>query len=564
MGEVPRPEHPRPGLIRPSWLNLNGGWLFGIGEGEPEEEITVPFPPESELSGIGNTDFMPLVKYARTFDFGLDSAGKRVLLHFGAVDFEARAWLNGSYLGKHVGGYSPFSFEVTDDIIEGENLLSLEVRDDNRTGLQPCGKQSTRPESYGCRYTRVTGIWQPVWLEVVGKHYIDSVTVGRPRDGQNIWAMVDLIGRADRGTIELEVSIDGEIVGRGKAPASLHTKIPIEMGEPELWGPGNPNLYDVNLILRSGDAVVDGVESYFGLRSISVQGDSMLINGERVFQRLVLDQGYYPDGIYTARTDADLRHDIEISMEMGFNGARLHQKVFEPRFLYWADRLGYMVWGEYPSWGMDIFNTEACNHLISEWSDVVRRDLNHPSIIGWCPFNETPRDQNVDLIKAVYELTRQLDPGRPVIDTSGYTHVVTDVYDSHDYDQDPVSFRERHRAILDGGTPYQNHPEDDAEYAGQPVMVSEFGGTWWNPGQAGEDAWGYGDRPRTVEEFLVRYRALVKALLENPKMSGFCYTQLYDIEQEVNGLNTYAREAKFDPSVIRDVNTAPATYEDRE
>ncbi|MBU7004091.1 MAG: beta-galactosidase, partial [Theionarchaea archaeon] len=476
MGEVPRPEHPRPDLIRQSWINLNGEWLFGIGEGDPEEEIIVPFPPESELSGINNTDFMPLVKYARRFDFDLDVVRKRVLLHFGAVDFEARAWLNGSYLGKHTGGYSPFSFEVTDEILEGENLLSLEVRDDNRTGLQPCGKQSTKRESHGCIYTRVTGIWQTVWLEVVGKRYIDNLMVGRPRDGQNIWAMVDLEGRANHGTIEIEVSAEGEVLGRGKAPASDHAKIPIEMGEPRSWGPGSPELYDFTSTLRSGEEVVDRVEGYFGLRSVSIRGDSMLINGERIFQRLVLDQGYYPEGIYTARTDSELKRDIEISMEMGFNGARLHQKVFEPRFLYWADKLGYLVWGEYPSWGMDIFNPEACNNMISEWSEVVRRDLNHPSIIGWCPFNETPRDQNVDLIRAVYELTRQLDPGRPVIDTSGYTHVVTDVYDCHDYDQDPVSFRKRHQSIVDGGTwtrSTQNHPGNDAEYAGQPVMVSE-------------------------------------------------------------------------------------------
>jgi len=521
----------------------------------------VPFPPEASLSGIGVRNFMPTVRYSRTFRHDRIAPGGRVLLHFGAVDFEASAWLNGRYLGNHIGGYTPFTFEITDEILPGENLLLVEVRDDNRTGVQPAGKQSRKPESHGCMYTRVTGIWQTVWLEDVGRSFVDGVTVGMPGSGRNIWAIVDLGGRP-AGNVEIEVSRDGNVVGRGRSPATRNTKVPLEIETPVLWNPLDPNLYDATITLSSNGGVLDRVESYFGLRSVSIRGNSFLVNGERVFQRLVLDQGYYPDGIYTAPTDQDLKRDIEVSIEMGFNGARLHQKVFEPRFLYWADQLGYLVWGEYPSWGIDMANPDACDNLMSEWSEVVRRDVNHPSIIGWCPFNETPVDQNESLVRAVYELTKRLDPGRPVIDTSGYTHVVTDVYDSHDYDQDPERFAERHRSIMENGIPYQNHPHQDVEYAGQPVMVSEFGGTWWNPGQIGRDDWGYGERPVTGEDFLERYGALVGALLGNPGIAGFCYTQLYDIEQEVNGLCTYNREAKFDPAVFREVNSRRAAYEE--
>jgi hypothetical protein len=296
---------------------------------------------------------------------------------------------------------------------------------------------------------------------------------------------------------------------------------------------------------------------------VEIEGDRFLLNGKRVFQRLVLDQGYYPGGVYTAPGDPDLRRDIEISKEMGFNGARLHQKVFEPRFLYWADRLGYLVWGEFPSWGMDMSKPQACESFISEWLEVLRRDINHPSIVGWCPFNETDPKQNSWLVRTVYEITKMVDPGRPVIDTSGYTHVATDVYDSHDYDQNVETFKARHSSILGKGEPYRNHPDQDAPYSGQPVMVSEFGGTWWNPGQTESEAWGYGQRPRSASQFLTRYKGLASALLRNPKIVGFCYTQLYDIEQEVNGLHTYDRKPKFDPSKIRAINTRKAAYERR-
>jgi beta-galactosidase/beta-glucuronidase len=313
--------------------------------------------------------------------------------------------------------------------------------------------------------------------------------------------------------------------------------------------------------LVEGDRVVDRLRSYFGLRSLGVRGPALLLNGEPLFQRLVLDQGFYPDGIYTAPSDDELRADVERGMAMGFNGARMHQKVFEERFLYWADRLGYLVWDEFPNWGLDLSRPEALEVVMPQWLEVVARDASHPSVAGWCPFNETQRDQRGEILCAVYRATKALDPTRPVIDTSGYVHVETDLFDVHDYDQNPESFAARYAPLAQDGPAFVRFPEHSAPYQGQPYWVSEYGGIWWNPGQTDEVAWGYGERPRSESEFLARYRALTETLLNHPRMCAFCYTQLTDIEQEVNGLYTYDRRPKFAPAVIRAINTQPAAVE---
>ncbi len=326
------------------------------------------------------------------------------------------------------------------------------------------------------------------------------------------------------------------------------------------WSPTDPFLYDLELRLLEGRRVVDRVESYFGLRKVHLAPPAICLNNRPVFQRLVLDQGYYPDGIYTAPSDEALRRDIEIAKAAGFNGARLHQKVFEPRFLYWADRLGYLVWGEFGDWGLDYSHPEALETMLPQWLEVLERDCNHPAIVGWCPFNETNERQRPELLRLIHGATKAIDPTRPAIDTSGYVHVETDVDDCHDYQQDPELLASHFGAFAEGGPPWRNS-EADASHQGQPFFVSEYGGIWWNPGQADDKAWGYGERPGTEQEFLQRYRGLTEALLLHPRMCGFCYTQLYDIEQEVNGLYTYDRRAKFDPVVIRAINEQKAAIE---
>ena len=355
----------------------------------------------------------------------------------------------------------------------------------------------------------------------------------------------------------------------------------LDLPEPRLWSPSDPHLYDLVFELLRGDEVVDRVASYAGLRAFTIEGDRFLLNGEPIFLRLVLDQGFYPDGLWTAPSDGALKADIEAAQALGFNGARLHQKVFEERFHYWADRLGYLTWGEFPDWGLEGLNffppredavhqeRALANHL-SEWIEVVERDRNHPSIITWTPFNETNRRKGRERlydrsVRKVVDLTRALDPTRPVHDASGWTHVDTDVYSVHDYEQDPEVFRARYadgpvddppgRAVFGG--------EPGVAYAGQPYLLDEYGGTWWEDGAGDESGWGYGDRPKSADEALARIEALTAILLENPCMAGFCYTQLTDIEQERNGLYTDDRTLKFDAERLRAAFGATAAIERR-
>lgn len=571
VGAIPRSEYPRPQFVRDRWLNLNGWWEFTYDPGRSGEVrglassgaysdlILVPFCPESRLSGIANTDFMPCVWYRRSFAVPEDWIGHRVLLHLGAVDYEATVWVNEVQVGGHRGGYTPFSCDITDQLRAGENVLAVRAVDDTRNPLQPSGKQSPRYESHGCMYTRVTGIWQTVWLEAVPETRIGEnwrVANGGSRAGRaSLLVEVELVGDWAGMVLEVETSLEGEMVGKGSAAAAARVVVEVPLQELCRWAPGSPTLYDLRLRLREpGGEVVDQVQSYCGLREIQVLGDRLLLNGEPLFMRLVLDQGYYPEGIYTAPSDDDLRGDIERSLALGFNGARLHQKVFEPRFLYWADKLGYLVWGEYADWGLDTSRPEALRVFLPEWLEAVERDRNHPALIGWCPFNETPAQRDPELLRTVYRVTKTVDPTRPVIDTSGYHHVETDVYDSHHYEQDPEKFAGAFEAFRTGGPPFHNAPGEEADYAGQPYFVSEYGGIWWNPGQTDQQAWGYGDRPQTEEEFLSRYRALTETLLFHPKLGGFCYTQLYDVEQEVNGLYTYDRQLKFPSDRIAAIN----------
>jgi beta-galactosidase/beta-glucuronidase len=563
--------------VRGAWLTLNGEWQFAQDPGRSGRErglseskrlpqrIQVPFCPESSLSGIGNTDFMPAVWYRRTFMVPDQWAGMRVLLHFGAVDYDAEVWVNGCSIGRHRGGYSSFSLEITRALRPGENVVVVCAEDDTRSGLQPSGKQSQHYASQGCHYTRTTGIWQSVWLEAVPSTYLSGIRLSPDLPNGSLFIRAGMDGPSEGLTLVVEAKLDGVVAGRAEALVSAGTvqfNLSIKPGMVRPWAPGSPTLYDLKLELCDGNTILDRVDSYFGLRSLGMRGPALLLNGKPFFQRLVLDQGFYRDGIYTAPSDDALRGDIERAMAMGFNGARLHEKVFEERFLYWADTLGYLVWGEMGNWGMDHADPAATERFAAEWLEVLARDYNHPSIVGWCPFNETPRNQRPELVRFIHQLTRQFDRSRPAIDTSGWVHVgETDVYDIHDYEQNPEVFAAHYEGWPQGEAAAHEPAHANAPYAGQPVMVSEYGGIWWNPGQQDTDGWGYGNRPTSEEEFLARYRGLTEALLHNPRICGFCYTQLTDVEQEVNGLYTYDREPKFAPEAIHAINTHPAAIE---
>lgn len=579
--QIPRNEYPRPQLVREDWLCLNGEWEFEIDQAESGEArgllsaerlsgaITVPFCPESRLSGVENRDFMRCVWYAKNLEIPAAWKNKRVLLHFGAVDYLATVWVNGVKVGTHKGGYTPFCFDITDQLNYTNDRVVLSAFDDVRSHDQPSGKQSDRFASHGCSYTRTTGIWQTVWMEAVEAAYISELRLTPDVAACAVTAECRFAEAPIGAGLSVRVTFDGKAVGAaavsGIEASSVTVTVPLS--EKHLWDVGKGDLYDVELVLDQNGACADRVTSYFGLRSVALVGRAFRLNGRTVFGRWVLDQGFYPDGIYTAPTDEDLKNDILNSMKLGFNGARLHEKIFEPRFLYWADRLGYLCWGEHANWQLNITDAGSIRHFLPEWLEAVARDYNHPSIIGWCPFNETwdfaGRKQDDSVLLQVYRVTKALDATRPVIDTSGNFHVETDIYDVHDYEQDPEKLRSYYAQIPEGIVNDQcaRNPKhkNRQHYDGRmPVFVSEYGGIRWTEKQ---DGWGYGKGPETEEEFLARYRGLTDALLDNENIMGFCYTQLFDVEQEQNGLMTYERSFKFDPEILYAINTREAAIE---
>jgi len=459
--------------------------------------------------------------------------------------------------------------------------IVVRARDFHR-GSQPRGKQSANFHNAGVHYTRTTGIWQTVWLEPVPQTYL-----GRARltpDMANGLIRLEQPITGDRSGLRLSArlrDVAGEVcvaecaAGDDFCPR-LDLAIPPERRR--TWSPRDPHLYDLDLeLLDARGALVDHLSSYAGLRGLTINGLSIKLNGQTLFQRLVLDQGFYPDGILTAPSDEALQRDIESGQAAGFNGARLHQKVFEERFLYHADRLGYLVWGEFPDWGSRLGDgeDEPGATYITQWLEALERDYAHPSLVGWCPLNETwqPIADTIqtldDATRGMFLAAKAMDLTRPVLDASGYSHRVAeaDVYDSHDYDQSPETFRQRHARLKDGQAFINAHPDEkrralSLDYRGQPYFVSEFGGILWNAdAQPGDDAWGYGEGPRSLEEFYARFEGLCGALLDNPAMFGYCYTQLTDVYQEKNGLYTFDRRAKFDLDRLRRIQQRWAAIE---
>ena len=603
--DMPLPEYPRPQFVRSDWLCLNGEWQFEIDAGdsglargllrrELSGRIRVPFCPESELSGVDCTDFMNAVWYRRDVSVPEGWAGRRVLLHFEAVDYETTVWADGREVGRHRGGFAPFSCDLGD--VGGRTVTVVVRARDSHDASQPRGKQSSRQHNYGCRYTRTTGIWQTVWVEPV-----PNCALKRPRltpDVANGLIRLEQPITRNAPGLRLRASLRDEtgdvcaVETRADADFAPRIDLPIPEAARRLWSPDDPHLYDIDLeLVGAGGEVVDRATSYAGLRGITIDGGAVCLNGEPLFQRLVLDQGYYPDGILTPPTDAAMVRDIELAIAAGFNGARLHEKVFPERFLHHADRMGYLVWAEFGDWSgtrkvPDGHQHEMGAEYVAQWLEALERDVSHPCIIGWCPLNEAAQpigdrmDVLDDVARAVVLATKAMDTSRPVLDASGYAHRVpeSDIYDCHDYDQNPETFRERHTAAS-GEAPWTNGPLPGSveperalergaelpwsiEWRGQPFFVSEFGGAWWNPEAArDEPSWGYGNRPATVEEFCARFEALCAALLDNPRMFGYCYTQLTDVFQEQNGIYTFDRREKLDLARLRAAQQRKAAIE---
>ncbi len=583
--ELPRPEHPRPDMLRETWQNLNGEWQFAFDPKDKglEEDwhtrdslprtITVPYPVESELSGIHELDPPEVCWYLKRFDLGhkLDWRGpgpkSRLLLRFGAVDYHATVWLNNIKLGRHTGGYTPFTFDVTDAVRPTDNILVVRVFD-SLDRMQVRGKQSPSGEPHMIMYETVTGIWQTVWIEKTGDPYIKGFRF-TPAKGLSGGKFKLNLSRQDpeaRPQITV-ISPDGkEELGSRVSWRGLTAKWHNEITQP--WSPDYPALYTVKLaLLDKDDQVIDRVSSYVGVRAIETRGDEIFLNGQRFYQKLLLDQGYFPGGIYTPEKDGIMREDIEMYRRMGFNGLRKHQKIEDPRFLYWCDRLGLVVWEEMPSLGFGRprgVPEWAMQSFEKEWREAIRRDYNHPSIIAWTVFNESWGVYGMvwsnkirDWAHEMVQLTREEAPSRLVVDNSGGYHFDTDVWDFHHY----LSTAEKSRWLyqkydfdkgdrlgtgwylmsLIRGKPVLPIFAPGARYEGQPVVLSEYGGFGFY-------------RTEGEKGLLELYRDYTLAIKDYPYIKGYCYTQPYDVQQEKNGLMTFERKPKVGPEKIRQIN----------
>lgn len=566
----PRPEYPRPQFERSQWVNLNGTWNFEFDFGESgkdrslqkaeqlSQQITVPFCPESKLSGVAHTDFINCLWYQRKLSIPADWSGKKILLNFGAVDYYTEIYIDGEFVQSHWGGSSSFSADITRFVKSGQtHNLVLQVKDDLRSGKQTGGKQCTNFYSGGCSYTRVTGIWQTVWMEAVDKKGLKTAVV-RPDIDQKQLIITPEFYQESNNTLEIVLKDGDKTVAKKSVTCSNSSTIILPVKNMKLWSPENPFLYDLVYQVKDQQGnIIDEVKSYAGMRKVHTADGIFYLNNEPYFQRLVLDQGYYPDGVWTAPSDEALKNDIVLGKEAGFNGARLHQKVFEERYYYWADKLGYLTWGESASWVMDINDELAVRNYIGEWTEVVARDRNHPSLVTWTPFNETwgsregvyPR-----LIRDIYHITKSIDPTRPINDASGDDHILTDIWSVHNYEQDGSKLAEQ-LEFKEGKEPYRNSRDKKflAVYEGQPYMVDEFGGIGWMSAEERKNSWGYGNIPQTPEEFYTRLESQVKALKDAKHVMGFCYTQLTDVEQEKNGIYYYNRTPKLDMKRIKTI-----------
>lgn len=568
---IPRPEYPRPQFQRSSWINLNGVWTYtfdfgksgkqrGLADSEGfEEKIIVPFCPESPLSGVNYKDFIEAMWYHREITIPKEWTEEKILLHFGAVDYQTEVFVDGESVGKHWGGTSSFRFDIAPYVTSGESHnLVIYVIDNLRSGEQSSGKQSKNFNSRGVHYTRTTGIWQTVWMEPVPENGLDTCRIIPDLDQKSFSIIPQFFSLKQGQKFRVTVLENGERVSRTELTASPNVICQMPLKKPKTWSPENPFLYDVLFeVIDSAGSVIDKVESYAGLRKIHVEGNRIYLNNTPYYLRLVLDQGFYPDGIWTAPSDEALKNDIILSQNAGFNGARLHQKVFEERFHYWADKLGYLTWGESSSWGFDVTSDIAARNFLSEWEEIVVRDRNHPSIIVWTPFNETwSGGEHLErLIMNTYSLTKNLDPTRPINDSSGGFHIKTDIWTEHTYEQDPNKLLDLLTPSSDTGV-WRRSPKNSIPYGGQPYLIDEYGGIKWIPTteqKYAEDSWGYGEDPKTLEEFYQRLEALTDVILNLDHIFGFCYTQLTDIEQEQNGVYNYDRTEKFDMTRIKKI-----------
>jgi beta-galactosidase/beta-glucuronidase len=582
--EIPRPEYPRPQFVREEWLNLNGEWEFAFDDDdqglelgwqdgrELSRRIIVPFSYQSELSGINDKSIHEHVWYARTFEVPEGWLKRDLLLIFGAVDYASTLWINGHEVGHNRGGYVPFQFDISPYVSPGPNRLTLRVTD-RQDAQQPRGKQSLSGLPHDIDYYCTTGIWQTVWLEPVPPIRIEEIKTLTHAHRNLVELSVFLHAPSAPWRIEVEVLEQDRVVARGQDQTAVATgRMVVTIPYAKLWSPRTPNLYDLRLRLYDGDQLLDEVRSYVGLRGIRLVDGKFFLNGEPTYLKMVLDQGYWPDGQLTAPSDEALQTDIGWVKMFGFNGVRKHQKIEDPRWLYWCDRLGLMVWEEMPN--AREWSSQAEEALSAEWQVAVSRDFNHPCIVSWVPVNESMGFPGLGqehagqyaFIERMVRVTRRLDPTRPVIDNDGWEHTdITDVCAIHDYTPTADQIRERyHQRMMGGELPFRVWLGEKplfargSKYRGQPIVLSEVGGFLSIPPHLREDErdmlYQFYGSFTTPEELLQRYRDLMQGIVSLRFLAGFCYTQLTDIEQEVNGLLTYDRQPKLPAESIAEIH----------
>ncbi|MGN6101973.1 MAG: glycoside hydrolase family 2 protein [Devosia sp.] len=584
--------HPRPRLTRERWIDLSGPWGFCYDDGDEgldqnwyrdaqrfDRTITVPFCPESELSGINDKTYHPYLWYRKTFTERPPEGG-RLLLHFGAVDYKARVWVNGQLVATHTGGHSPFSADITAALTgEGEQVIVVRVEDQPLDMSQPRGKQDWQREPHAIWYHRTSGIWQPVWLEPVGDVHIEKfhLTPDLARSTVTVEATLNRPLRT-AGWLAITFSKDGQALAAQQAritDRTFRTVIHIPAAEHGVdrnglyWTPETPNLVDVSaaLISESGEQV-DRIDSYFGFRSVGFDRGRFLLNDKPTFVRSVLEQGFWPQSHLTAPSPEALRREVELIKSLGFNAARIHQKVEDPRFLYWCDKLGLMLWGEMAA-AYD-FSPGLVDAFTREWLEVVDRDRSNPSIVTWVPLNESwgvPDIAQVeaqrDFASALYHLTKALDPSRPVISNDGWEHTRSDIIGIHDYTQFPAQLEGRYmtpeqveKTLAGPGPQRKRLLLEPGDRRGQPVMITEFGGLSFHPA-TGEPWFGYATAT-TEEEYLAMVEGLFDAIHRSPELAGFCYTQITDTLQEKNGLFNERREPKLPVEKLFEIITRPS------
>lgn len=585
-------DYPRPQMVRNNWENLNGTWDFAFddrneGEGkgwfrifQKQRDILVPFTYETKLSGIGDEREHNYVWYHRTFTVRKEQLEhKCLLLHFEGSDFLTKVWVNGQYAGQHRGGYARFSFNITQYVKEGENELTVKA-EDSFDVQQPRGKQRWLDENFACWYVQTTGIWKTVWMEYAAHVRLDNIKmtpdlaanrleleldVAVPDEYKDRTVCVEAIASFDEALVAQQCMV----VNTSPAVLTLDMNMSGKDGlnyhwDLKTWSPAHPCLYDLTFKISVDGVVTDEICSYCAMREIRIDGPNILLNGDPLYQRLILHQGYWKDSHLTPPSEEALINDIDKILELGFNGLRIHQKIEDERFLYWCDVKGLLVWSEAPA--SYKFTDYAVREFVAEWMEILKQNYNHPCIITWTPFNESWGINRVEterrqqhFTEAIYHLTKSIDPYRPLITNDGWEHTCSDIITLHDYDQSYDSLKKKYlrfkEEIMDTSVYHHTYKSAFANgftYHGQPVIISELGGIAFDNDDCG---WGYGDKVSSEKEYLKRYDDIISAIKEIPYICGFCYTQVTDVQQEINGIMDIDRRMKTDPARIREINT---------